>query len=143
MKRTVIATALAATLLVTGFASAEDALFPSNNASAEVTFYTADPEANGVLLNTAMVNNSPFAATIDGADAATYITISYDGESYTFPLAESGDTKNEVMLEVTDNTANSETAQYVSDTGTVSLSDVIDGLATDPELLEALQATVS
>ena len=142
MKRTVIATALAATLFVTGLASAEDALFPSNNASAEVAFYTADPEANGVLLNSEMVNNSPFAATLEGIDAATYATISFDGESYAFPLAESGDNKNEVLLEVSTSDG---TASYVSDTGTVSLSDVLSGLADDPQLLDDLQnsATVS
>ena len=142
MKRTVIATALAATLFITGLASAKDALFPSNNASAEVAFYTADPEANGVLLNSEMVNNSPFAATLEGIDAATYATISFDGESYAFPLAESGDNKNEVLLEVS---ASDEAVSYVSDDGTVSLSDVMSGLADDPKLLEELQnsATVS
>ena len=142
MKRTLIATALAASLFVTGLASAETALFPSNNASADVTFYTADPATGGTLLNTTMVNNSPFAASIDGIEAATYATITYEGESYAFPLAESGTNKNQVLLEVS---SNSEAVQTVSDTGSVSLSDVLDALATDSQLLEELQsaATVS
>lgn len=140
MKRMFILTALVTSLFVTGLASAQNALFPSNNASADVAFYTAEPKADGVLLNTTMVNNSPFASTIDGVDSATYAVISFEGESYTFPLSESGDNKNEVWLELAGDTT---AASYVSDTSTMSLATLLDGLSENPKLLEDLQRSTS
>lgn len=137
MKRIVIATALATSLFVTGLASAENALFPSNNASAQVTFYQTTP--TDTPLTTAMVNNSPFASTIDGIEAATYITVVHEGESYTFALAESGDNKNEVWLEIGSSTTAA--ATYVSNSGTMSLAALMDGLSVDPKLLEELQSS--
>ncbi len=142
MNRTIIASALATSLFVTAIASAEteNALFPSNNASAQVSFYKADPtvKPDSVPLATAMINNSPFAATIPDIDAATHITVAHEGNSYTFALAESGSNKNDVWFDIT----NSPTAaSYVSDTGTMSLSALMDGLSANPELLEELQTS--
>ena len=138
MKRIIIASALVTSLFITGLASAQDALFPSNNASAQVTFYQADP-ATSAPLATAMINNSPFAATIDGVEEATYATINFEGDSYTFPLTESGDNKNEVWLELESTTA--ATASYVSDSGTISLAALLDGLSENPNLIEELQSS--
>lgn len=137
MKRTAIASALAASLFVTTIASAEtdNALFPSNNAYAQVTFYGTDP-ADGVPLATAMVNNSPFAATIDGVEAAQYVVIEHDEESYTFALSESGTNKNDVWLDLVEG---DEGATLVSDTSTMSLTALMDGLSVNPDLLEEIQ----
>ena len=137
MKR-ILASALVTSLFVTGLASAQDALFPSNNASAQVTFYHTDP-ATSAPLATVMVNNSPFATKIDGVEEATYATISFAGDSYSFPLAESGDNKNEVWLEV--GSATTAGASYISDSGTISLTALMDGLSENPKLLEALQSS--
>lgn len=139
MKRIIVASALATSLFVTGIASAEteNALFPSNNASAQVTFYESAP-TDRVPLATAMVNNSPFAATIDNIEAATYITVVHEGKSYTFALAESGKSKNDVWVEIVDGPT---VASYVSDTGTMSLTALMDGLSVNPNLLEELQSS--
>ena len=137
MKRIIITSALVTSLFVTGLASAQDALFPSNNASAQVTFYHNDP-ATSAPLATVMVNNSPFAMTISGVEAASYITVVHQGESYTFALAESGDNKNEVWLELGNTPADA--ATYVSDSGTMSLTALMDGLSVHPNLLEELQS---
>ena len=138
MNRIIAASALVTSLFVTGIASAEtdNALFPSNNAVAYVTFYRTAP-TDPFPLATAMVNNSPVAATIDGIEAATYVTVAHEGESYSFPLAESGTNKNDLILVMPDG---STTARFVSDTGTMSLTALLDGLSVDPELLDELQS---
>ena len=141
MKRMFIVSALVTSLFVTGLASAQDALFPSNNASAQVTFYQADPTDSSPLA-TVMVNNSPFAATIDGVEEATYITVIHEGESYSFALSESGRSKNDVWFEIPGSTG-ATAASYVSDTGTISLTALMDGLSENPNLLEELQSDTS
>ncbi len=142
MNRTIIATALATSLFITGLASAEtdNALFPSNNAFVHVTFYATDStgQPGMVPLATALVNNSPVAATIDNIEAATYVTVEHEGESYSFPLAESGKNKNDLWLVMPDG---STTARFVSDTGTMSLTALMDALSTNPELLNELHNT--
>lgn len=136
MKRRLAASALAVTLLFTGLASAES-LFSTDNASAQVTFYNADPADGGQTLATTIVNNSPVAVAIDGIDNATYMTVTYEGESYSFALAESGVNKNEVVLDLTNS---GENATPVADKGEVTLTDLMDALAENPELLEQLQS---
>ncbi len=137
MNRIVVATALATALFVTGLASAENALFPSNNASAQVTFYRTSP-TDSFPLATAMVNNSPIAPIINDIEAASHITVVHEGESYTFALAESGRSKNDVWLEIADGPT---AASHVSDTGTMSLSALMEGLSVNPELLEELHSS--
>ncbi len=138
MKRSLIASALALTLTVASAASAESSLFATPNASAEVAFYTADPSDGGAILTTASVNNSPVAMTIGGISAAHYAVITYGGEAYTFALTESGANKNDVVLETATPTGS---ARLVSDSGKVTLADLLNGLATDPTLLEPFQST--
>ena len=103
MNRLIAASALVTSLFVASIASAEtdNALFPSNNAVAYVTFYRTAP-TDPFPLATAMVNNSPVAATIDGIEAATYVTVAHEGESYSFPLAASGTNKNDLILVMPD-----------------------------------------
>lgn len=139
MKRIIVASALATSLFVTGIASAEtdNALFPSNNASAQVTFYRTSP-TDSFPLATVMVNNSPFVPTIDNIDAATHVKVVHEGNSYTFALAESGKSKNDVWVDVV---AGTTSASYVSNTGTMSLSALMDGLSVNPELLKELQSS--
>lgn len=138
MKRLVVASALVTSLFAAGVASAEtdNALFPSNNASAQVTFYETS-RADGAPLATVMVNNSPFAAPIDGVEAATQVTVVYEGESYRFPLAESGKNKHEVWLVIPDGAAG---ARYASEGGTISLGALMDALSVHPSLLEEVSA---
>ncbi len=141
MNRIIAASALVTSLFVASIASAEtdNALFPSDNAVAQVTFYSTDSTGQpGIVpLATAMVNNSPVAATIDGIEAATYVTVEHEGESYSFPLAESGTNKNDVWLVMPEG---STTARFVSDTGTMSLTALLDGLSVNPELLDELRS---
>lgn len=84
-----------------------------------------------------MVNNSPFVPTIDNIEAATHIKVVHEGESYTFALAESGKS-NDVWVDIV---AGTTAASYVSDTGTMSFSALMDGLSINPELLEELQSS--
>lgn len=136
VKHFVATTALAGSLLFAGMASAES-LFVTPNASAQVTFYNADPTTGADALASATVNNSPAAVAIDGIDTATYATVTFEGESYTFALADSGKNKNEVVLELAD--TGTQSASLVSDTGTMTLTELLDGLAANPELLEQIQ----
>lgn len=138
MKRTVVASALAASLLFTGLASANDALFASDNASAQVTFYNAAPSSGSDVLATAMVNNSPLAPTIDGIEEAKYATVNFKGEDYTLELAESGKNKNEVMLQVASNDGNT---AFVSQAGTISLAELMNALIANPDLLEQMEGS--
>ena len=141
MNRIIAASALVTSLFVASIASAEtdNALFPSNNAFVHATFYATDStgQLGMIPLATALINNSPVAATIDGIEAATYVTVEHEGESYTFPLAQSGTNKNDLWLVMPDG---STTASFVSDTGTMSLTALLDGLSVDPELLDELHS---
>lgn len=136
IKHLIATTALAGSLLFAGMASAES-LIATPNASAQVTFYNADPATGTEALASATVNNSPSAVTIEGIDGASYATVTFEGESYTFALTDSGKNKNEVVLELADTGA--EGTSLVSDIGTLTLTELLDGLAANSELLEQLQ----
>lgn len=136
MKRTIIAPVLAVSLLVGSVASAQNALFNTPNVSAQVTFYKADPALGAAALTSTTVNNSPAAVNFSDVSAARYATVVYEGEAYTFALAESGKNKNEVVLELAKQT---EGASLVSRSNTITLADLLSGLASDPELPEQLR----
>lgn len=127
MKRYALATlALFSTLGLGASVSAQNALFEEPNVSVAATFYGSDPATGADSLGNVTLNNSPGAVTIPDIESATHVTLEYEGDAYTFELAWSGVNKNSVELLVGESDE------------TMSLGEVVSGLAHEPALLEHL-----
>ncbi len=127
MKRYALtALVLVSSLGTASLGSAQNALLEEPNVTVAATFYGGDPALGADSLANATLNNSPGAVTIPDIEAATYVTLEYEGDAYTFELAWSGENKNTVELLVGESDE------------TMSLGEVVSGLVDEPALLEQL-----
>ncbi len=130
MKRHALAVlALSSTLGLPAAASAQNALFAESNVVVDVTFYSGESMSDATSLNEVQVNNSPFGVKIPHIESATYAVLEFGGQSYTFELAGSGVTKEDVQLLV-DKDADQ----------TMTLSAVLSELNENPALLGELSS---
>ena len=131
MKNAILTLALAGATLFGGLATAQDAIFDVNNASAEVTFYDGNPANGGDVLETATMNNSPVAKRIsndDVRDYTKYLTLEIDGEMYTVETFGGGSSKNSIYLDIGN----------VDRDDAMTLGEFLDEVAEDPSVLEQL-----
>ena len=131
MKNAILTLALAGATLFGGFATAQDAIFEVDNASAEVTFYNGDPTNGGEVLGTATMNNSPIAKRLnndDVEDYTEYLTLEIDGEMYAVETFGGGVSKNSIYLDIGN----------VDRDNAMTLGELLDEVAEDPSVLEQL-----
>lgn len=134
MKKMIVA--LFAALVIGGAVSAQNAIFEVPNASVMVGFYQGDPEAGGALLESKRINNSPFSRPL-GATGHDFVTLAYEGETFTFATFPGGANKYDIYLNL-EGVEKSDSAYTAAQESAMSLGDLVDQLANDPNTLQNL-----
>ncbi len=127
--------ALLTTLIVGGAASAQNALFEVPNASVVASFYQGDPEAGGTLLESKRINNSPFSRSLGGSSGHDFVTLTYEGETFTFATFPGGSYKDNIYLNL-ESVEKGDAAYESALENAMSLGDLVDKLANDPSALQ-------
>ncbi len=128
---------LSATLLGGALATAQSAIFEEPNAAVTASFYRGDPVGGGTLLETMTVNNSPVAAVHEKIAGHTFVTLTFEGESYTVATFPGGTDKFGVLLNPSGVAEKSTDYTAVYENAT-SLAELLDELATDRTALAQL-----
>ena len=113
--------------ILVGTANAQ-AMFDVPNASAGVTFYDGDPANGGHELERVRMNNSPVAQINARFRDAEFVTVAFNGQSYTLKTFGGGESKNAIYLDV----------KGAIREDAMTLAGLLDGLARNPNLLEEL-----
>ena len=129
--------ALLTALIVGGTASARDTLFESPNASVLANFYQSDPAAGGALLESEYINNSPFARSFSDSRGHEFVTLAYEGETFTFATFPGGFHKDNIYLNL-EGVEKGGAAYTQARENAMSLGDLMDELAGDPNALQNL-----
>lgn len=130
---------LSATLLGGTLAAAQSALFETPNAAVTASFYNGDPAGGGTLLETVTLNNSPAAAVHEDIAGHTFVTLTFEGESYTVATFPGGTDKFGVFLNPSG--VAEESADYAAaHESATSLAELLDELAVNEGALERLTA---
>ncbi len=133
---------LSATLLGGTLAAAQSALFETPNAAVTASFYRGDPAGGGTLLETVTLNNSPVAPVHETIAGHTFVTLTFEGDSYTVATFPGGTDKFRVLLNPSGVAEESADYAAVQEDAT-SLAKLLDELAVDGAALERLTATGS
>lgn len=123
-------------------ATAQSAIFEEPNAAVTASFYRGDPADGGTLLETMTVNNSPAAAVHEGIAEHTFVTLTFEGESYTVATFPGGTDKFGVFLNPSG--IAEENADYAAaHERATSLAELLDALAVDKGALERLTTSAA